>query len=306
MPLRAGDWVEIRSKEEILATLDKKGRLESMPFMPEMFAYCGKRMRVFKRAHKACDTINPIRKCSLTNTVLLSNIRCDGAAHGGCQAQCSVFWKEAWLKPLSGSETPIRAAERGAPATGAGCAEKDVLEATKSEDFSTGKVRYQCQATDFPSFSTPILSRQLDLYVKDYTSRNVTMKEFFQTACYFLFKAVGRPSHDADGGAYASLYDRVQRLRGGLPYPRRRGKLKDGEEHLVTSLALQPGELVRVKSYEEILATIDKDNKNRGLLFDAEMVPYCGGVFRVRSSIERFVDEKTGMIRTMKTPRSNT
>ena len=30
MTLSAGDWVEVRSKEEILATLDKNGRLEEL------------------------------------------------------------------------------------------------------------------------------------------------------------------------------------------------------------------------------------------------------------------------------------
>ena len=37
---RAGDLVEIRSREEILATLDEHGRLDGMPFMPEMLAFC--------------------------------------------------------------------------------------------------------------------------------------------------------------------------------------------------------------------------------------------------------------------------
>ena len=46
--LCAGDWVEVRSKEEILRTLDKNGRLEDMPFMPQMFEYCGKRFRVLQ------------------------------------------------------------------------------------------------------------------------------------------------------------------------------------------------------------------------------------------------------------------
>jgi hypothetical protein len=57
-----------------------------------------------------------------------------------------------------------------------------------------------------------------------------------------------------------------------------------------------------VKSHEQILATLDTASKNRGLLFDAELVPYCGKVFRVRTKIERFVDEKTGVMRMMKTP----
>ena len=37
MKLRAGDWVEVKSKKEILRTLDTKGQLEGMPFMPQMF-----------------------------------------------------------------------------------------------------------------------------------------------------------------------------------------------------------------------------------------------------------------------------
>ena len=58
---RVGDWVEVRSREEILRTLDDDGRLDGMPFMPEMFAYCGTRFRIFKGAHKTCDTVFPIR-----------------------------------------------------------------------------------------------------------------------------------------------------------------------------------------------------------------------------------------------------
>src|SRR5205823_5514963 len=54
---RAGDWVEVKSAEEILATLDEQGRLDGLPFMPEMLQYCGKRLQVFKSAHKSCDTI---------------------------------------------------------------------------------------------------------------------------------------------------------------------------------------------------------------------------------------------------------
>ena len=40
-PLCAGEWVEVLSKEEILRTLDQNGRLEDLPFMPQMFRYCG-------------------------------------------------------------------------------------------------------------------------------------------------------------------------------------------------------------------------------------------------------------------------
>src|SRR5438552_13185233 len=104
MMFRAGDWVEVRSKEEILATLDKDGRLEQLPFMPQLFQYCGQRFKVIKRADKSCDTVSGhYVGRRMTNAVHLEH-RCDGQAYGGCQAGCLIYWKEAWLKPV-GKET---------------------------------------------------------------------------------------------------------------------------------------------------------------------------------------------------------
>ena len=41
-----------------------------------------------------------------------------------------------------------------------------------------------------------------------------------------------------------------------------------------------------------ILRTIDANNKNRGLYFDAEEVPFCGKTYRVRSVVKQIVDER--------------
>src|SRR6266850_3211640 len=112
--LRAGDWVEVRSAEEILATLDEQAGLDALPFMPEMLQYCGKRFRVFKAAHKACDTIKKTGNRRMENAVHLENLRCDGQEHGGCQARCLLYWKEAWLKPVSRSDS----ADAYSPGTG--------------------------------------------------------------------------------------------------------------------------------------------------------------------------------------------
>lgn len=68
------------------------------------------------------------------------------------------------------------------------------------------------------------------------------------------------------------LYDISQRFLGGVPFPRRTGKIPVGSKTPTICLNLQPGEWVRVKSYKETLATLDTNNKNRGLYFDAEMV----------------------------------
>src|SRR5882672_9594708 len=99
--LKVGDWVEVRSKEEILKTLDSNGQLDGLPFMPEMFAFCGRRFRVYKRAHKTCDTVNESRGRRMKDAVHLEGARCNGAEHGNCEAACLVFWKTAWLRKVS-------------------------------------------------------------------------------------------------------------------------------------------------------------------------------------------------------------
>jgi hypothetical protein len=65
---------------------------------------------------------------------------------------------------------------------------------------------------------------------------------------------------------------------------------------------LRPGELVRVKPYAEILKTLNTNNQNRGLYWDAEEVVYCDGTYRVLKSVTKIIDEKTGKMQDMKTP----
>ena len=89
--LRVGELVQVKSAEEIRATLDERGELDSLPFMPEMLRFCGKRFRVYRRADKACDTIDWSTLRRMENAVHLAQLRCDGCAHGGCQAGCLLY-----------------------------------------------------------------------------------------------------------------------------------------------------------------------------------------------------------------------
>ena len=126
-PASRGEWVQVRTKEEILSTLDANGRLDELPFMPEMLQYCGTKMQVGKRAHKTCDPALGIGGRKMANTVHLENIRCNGSAHDGCEAGCLIFWKEAWLRRVDGEPAtnaasafterafPARAMHRGRP-----------------------------------------------------------------------------------------------------------------------------------------------------------------------------------------------
>ena len=93
------------------------------------------------------------------------------------------------------------------------------------------------------------------------------------------------------------VYNRVARLFGEPTWPYASGAVQARTPS--ETLNLQPGEWVQVKSHEEILATLN-GQKNRGMGFSAEMVRYCGHVYRVRSRVEKTIDEKTGHILKLK------
>jgi hypothetical protein len=57
-----------------------------------------------------------------------------------------------------------------------------------------------------------------------------------------------------------------------------------------------------VRGKEEIMATLDKNHRHRGLLFDGEMLPYCGGIYRVLRRVHHIIDEKSGKMVNMKFP----
>lgn len=60
------------------------------------------------------------------------------------------------------------------------------------------------------------------------------------------------------------------------------------------ALDLQPGDLVEVKSKEEIEALLDSAAKTRGLYFMPEMWKFCGGQYRVLKRLEKYKVESTG------------
>jgi hypothetical protein len=82
-------------------------------------------------------------------------------------------------------------------------------------------------------------------------------------------------------------------FHGGQSYPFIAGSLQKGQTPSA-ELNLRPGDLVRIKSKEEIVATLDHTNHNRGLSFDSEMVKYCGRIATVRARVERLIDEESG------------
>jgi hypothetical protein len=290
--LRPGEWVAVRSKEEILATLAPDATLDGLPFMPEMLRFCGLRFQIHKRADKTCDTVDKTGGRRLHNTVHIQGLRCDGSAHGGCEAGCLMFWREAWLKRVDDTQA---ASSPAALTHGSGCCTEADVERAAAVDAS--HQIFRCQITQLKTFTEPLRWWDIRQYVRDVMTNAVPLGK---VARAFLFAAFRNLI--ALGIGYrvlVGLYEWVQTHRRGVPFP-----LRSGTCHVTPTavLGLQPGELVRVKSYPQILATLDRTNKNRGLWFDPELVKYCGGTYRALKRVRRILDEKTGKMLEFSNP----
>jgi hypothetical protein len=286
--LKVGDLVEVRSAEEILATLDERGELENLPFMPEMLAFCGQRLTVKKVAHKLCDTINRSGMRRMTNAVHLTGSRCDGSAHGGCQTACSLYWKEQWLRRVEQESPPAP------PDPSNGRRSLPILEInSRKEPGADGEVRYACQATELLRAAPTCLPvRNLGQYVQDVRSGNAGVLFVLRAFGIGLFNRLQVVSKERlPRWMWFREGRRWRFLKGGMVGQTPTGKLD-----------LQPGELVQIKSEREILSTLDENLRNRGLGFDEEMARYCGQIAVVQTRVERCIDEKTGRMMTMKNP----
>jgi hypothetical protein len=291
--LQAGEIVEVRSREEILATLDRTGRLDRMPFMPEMLQYCGKRLRVYKRAHKTCDNIEAWSLRRVRNAVHLEGVRCDGADHGGCQAGCLIFWNEAWLRRVDNPDQSL-------PAKPGVCALNDLMRATrKSPETPSDEPVYSCQATDLREFTSNLPWWDIRQYISDVSSGNLAPGLASDSRADRALEAA-LSILQVLRAAFISAFNGLQGRRHSSRYPAIEGSAE--QSPVGKRLDLQPGELVQIKSKDEIVATLNSVNKNRGMVFEGEMLPFCGGLYRVARRVERIVEEKTGRMIHMKNP----
>jgi hypothetical protein len=268
----AGDRVAVRLPQEILSTLDSTGTLDGHPFMPEMLDYCGKTFRVHRRVEKTCVDVEPPvesnRRFAKNDVVTLEGLRCDGSGHDGCKRGCRIYWKEAWLRPAEGSETVV-----------------PVEEAARAELHARLKVkadeeRYFCQSTEllrsteaFPGRMKPWLVR---IALRQIRQQDVSPWETAKLFVRWLRLRIHRAISGDD------------RLRG----PHTKGTP-------IAVLDLKPGELVRIKDFDQIVATLDRKKRNRGISLCHEMTRCCGAVAEVRYRVTRLIEERSGKMREL-------
>jgi hypothetical protein len=263
--LRAGDWVQVCSPEEIAQTLDENGMLDGLPFMPEMMEWCGKKARVARRAEKTCIEYAggnyKIREFVNDNTVVLEGLRCSGKEHGGCQRACLLFWKTSWLRKTQGDVTVI--ADDGS--------KSDDLRAKLKTMASP--TRYICQSTELARATRP------------FTRASMLFK------CLLDIQSGGRGVFEMAKLVLVPLWRKATRRF------RRRGLTGNLSRTPVGDLALQPGDWVRIKPNSQIVKTLDGRGRNRGLIWDYGMDHHGKQVFQVRTRLDRMISEVNGEMR---------
>jgi hypothetical protein len=259
--LYPGDRVQVRSYEEIAATLDADGCLDHIPFMPEMMPLCGKHLVVRHRLTKTC--VEGYGARLLARTVTLEGAYCDGSSHEGCQRSCPLLWKEAWLRPL---EPRATAEDHGEVASPGGAARLR----TRRDDR-----HFFCQSTELGRATTYLFPVSFKRCTAEFRAGNVGPRKAFE----FLWLPF------------------VVKLKTKLLGKAAVQPVGNGSSTPAEALGLRAGEFVEVKSVREISLTLDQRGRNRGLEFTPSMLPFCGRKLRVRSRVERMILETTGEMR---------
>ena len=269
---RAGDRVLVRSPEEILSTLDADGTLDGVPFMPEMLDWCGKPFRVQRRVEKTCVDVAPtvysggLRRFPANDVVILDGPRCDGHGHDGCKHGCRIFWKEAWLRPMdNGAATPQRSET--------GLDKLRVRLKVKSDEN-----HYFCQSTELFKATEAFPGRHKFWWVRipfrEIRNGDRSVLEILKLIVLLYWARLWRAATE----------------------PWFCGP------HLQTpseSLDLKPGDVVRVKSRAEIVETLDRNSRNRGMAIWYEVTRCCESVAEIRSRVDRIIEERTGKMREL-------
>ena len=257
-----GTGSKFGAKRKSLRRSTKTGGLKACPSCRKCCSYCGQRFQVFKRAGKTCSemagpagVVYVSRR--LRDTVHLEH-RCDGRAYGGCQAGCLIFWKEAWLKRVGATDSRATA---GARAVGRSSLYSQVRPLHRGSDSCGSHVSGAGRRSQVfvPSHPVAEVDNAAEVVGRPAICRSLSLRQQF-------------PRDSAEGhcipalllryaGAFAALGCcvalglRSVPVRLGRPSVSRGSlaRLQLARPHPRLDMDLKPGELVRVKSYEQIL-----------------------------------------------------
>jgi hypothetical protein len=250
--------MRVKSPSDILKTLDGDGKLDGLPFMPEMAAFCGTCIRVHRSARRTCVVGHGFRE--MKDAVFLQDARCDGSFHDRCHRACLLFWKNAWLAP-AGSPA-IAQPEWSA---------HDVVAAARLRRLPTRDgARYVCQSTALESATTALHRWDVRPLLREILARELSLSDFGRILVRTLWRR-------ARGGTQEQL--------AGVPGAKSRGNLN-----------LRRGEWVAIKPIEALRHNLDEKGRNCGLAFPPTMHHAIGRSYRVAFPVRQIILEQTGMM----------
>ncbi|WP_337866663.1 hypothetical protein [Ignavibacterium sp.] len=258
--LKLNDLVKVKSISEIASTLDFSGCLNGLPFMPEMAEYAGKIFRVSLKVEKTCVD-NPtmyMAEFKKNDVYFLEDLRCSGKFHDSCQRGCRIFWKESWLEKVN--DEIFESHQKTSLSDDINLK----LKVKKDEEI------YFCQSTELRNATKPLSAKEK--IFKLFKDVKIGTYNFFE-ALKLLILPLSRKF--------------IKKIKDQHP----RGELTKTP---VEVLNLQPGEIVEVRSIEEILQTLDKKGKNKGLSFEPDMKIFCRKQFKVRTRLDQMILERNG------------
>jgi hypothetical protein len=96
-----GEMVRVRSKAEIMPTLDGMKRYEGCRFMDEMWQFCGGTYKILKKVNQMVDE-REVKLMKLKNVYILEGLICEGSwPFTSCDRSCFYFWKAVWLEKVN-------------------------------------------------------------------------------------------------------------------------------------------------------------------------------------------------------------
>jgi hypothetical protein len=99
--LQPGEWVRVKSKEEIARTLDKRGRNKGLWFDREMLPFCGRVFRVRRRVERFIYEGGGNMIVLRNDAVTLEDVFCTGDLNlrrWFCPRAIYPYWRECWLE----------------------------------------------------------------------------------------------------------------------------------------------------------------------------------------------------------------
>jgi hypothetical protein len=101
LDLKPGERVRIKSKQDIVKTLDETGKNRGMSFDVELSPYCSRVVTVRRSITKIIDELTGKMRHMKQPCIMLEGVACNGE-YSECRLMCPraipSYWREIWLE----------------------------------------------------------------------------------------------------------------------------------------------------------------------------------------------------------------